>query len=157
MGRPKGLAKTGGKPKGYKAPSTLEKEAARELVRKRITERLVPLIDAQIDSSIGIKHFMLRDELTGQWKRLTNPNQIIAALNHPKAREGSTYFIYTKDPNSQAAREMLDRAIDRPKEQPHDVNINATDEMVAILQQARDRAAKKAGPVLAFENKKKTG
>ena len=156
MGRPKGLPKTGGKPKGYKAPSTLEKEAARELVRKRITERLVPLIDAQIDSSIGIKHFMLRDELTGQWKRLTNPNQIIAALNHPKAREGSTYFIYTKDPNSQAAREMLDRAIDRPKEQ-HDITVNATDEMVAILQQARDRAAKKAGPVLAFENKKKTG
>lgn len=134
--------KTGGKQKGYKAPSTLEKEAAREAVRQRITQRIFPLVDAQIDSAIGIKHFMLRDPLTGQWQRITDPDEIVAALNHPKARHGSTYLIYTKDPNSQAAREMLDRAIDRPKEQALEVKLDASEEMIAALQAGRQRAAK---------------
>lgn len=144
-GRKKGHPKTGGRLPGYKFPATLEKEAAREAVRKRITERIFPLVDATIDSAIGINHFMLRDPETGQWQRLTKPNQIVAALNHPKAREGSTYLIYTKDPNAQAARDMLDRAIDKAKEQPQDINITNTDAQVAILLAARQRAAKKKG------------
>ena len=142
MGRPKGIPKTGGKPKGYKAPSTLEKEAAREAVRQRITQRIFPLVDAQIDSAIGIKHFMLRDPLTGQWQRITNPDEIVAALNHPKAKHGSTYLIYTKDPNSQAAREMLDRAIDKPKEQLQELKIDAGEELIQALHAGRQRAAK---------------
>lgn len=138
VGRPKGTPKTGGKQPGYKAPATMEKEAAREAVRRRITERLVPLVDAQIDSAIGIKHFMLRDEF-GQWKRITSPTKIEEALNSGK----NNYFIYTKDPNSQAAREMLDRAIDRPKEQPMDVNVTNTEQNVATLLAGRTYAAQK--------------
>lgn len=136
MGRPKGLPKTGGKPKGYKAPATLEKEAAREAVRQRITERLVPLVDAQIDSAIGIKHFFLRDEF-GQWKRITKPEKIEQALN-----AGKGYWIYTKDPNSQAARDMLDRAIDKAKEQAQEIEVKDTDGLVAALMEGRQRAAK---------------
>ena len=43
MPRPKGLPKTGGKQKGYKAPKTLAKEAAREAARVRITARMVQI------------------------------------------------------------------------------------------------------------------
>lgn len=136
MPRPKGLPKTGGKQKGYKAPETLEKEAAREAVRVRITERLVPLVDAQIDSAIGIKHFFLRDEF-GQWKRITKAVKIEEALN-----KGEGYWIYTKDPNSQAARDMLDRAIDKPKEQKQEIEVSNVAELVAALQEGRQRAAK---------------
>lgn len=136
MGRPKGLPKTGGKPKGYKAPATLEKEAAREAVRQRITERLVPLVDAQIDSAIGIKHFFLRGD-DGQWRRITKSSEIEAALNGPKDR----FWIYTKDPNSLAAREMLDRAIDKPKEQKQEIEIDASDHLIEALYQGRQRAA----------------
>ena len=137
-GRPKGYPKSGGKPKGYKAPATLEKEAAREAVRKRITERLVPLVDAQIDSAIGIKHFFLRGE-DGQWQRITKPTLIEQALN-----KGEGYWIYTKDPNSQAARDMLDRAIDKAKEQPQELQVTNMDAQVGVLLAARQRAAAKA-------------
>lgn len=133
--------KTGGKPKGYKAPATLAKEAAREAVRVRVTQRLIPLVDAQIDSAIGIKHFFLRGE-DGQWRRIKSASQIEQALNHPDADSGKTFWIYTKDPNSQAAREMLDRAIDRPKEQEQVIKLDNVNELVAELQQARMRAAR---------------
>lgn len=139
-GRPKGYAKTGGMQKGYKAPATLEKEAAREAVRKRITERLLPLVDAQIDSAIGIKHFFLRGE-DGQWKRLTNPAQIEAALNAGK----NNYYIHTKDPNTQAAREMLDRAIDKPKEQVQQIEVEGGDRLIEALLAGRARAAAAKG------------
>lgn len=142
LGRPKGQPKTGGKPKGYKAPATLEKEAAREAVRRRITERLVPLVDAQIDSAIGISHFMLRDPKTGQWERIQDPEQIVKALNDPRARQGSTYLIYTKDPNSNAARDMLDRAIDKPKEQLQEIKVEGGDALIERLKQGMLRAAK---------------
>lgn len=123
MAYPKGKKRPvgAGKPKGYKAPATLEKHAAREIARKRITDRLLPIVDAQIDSAVGINHFMLRDKETGEWKRLTDPDQIVKAMNDPRAKFGSTYLIYTKDPNNNAARDMLAYAIDKPKEQEQEV------------------------------------
>lgn len=144
MGRPKGLAKTGGKPKGYKAPSTLAKEAAREAVRQRITQRMIPIVDAQIDSALGVSHFMLRDKETGQWERLTDPDQIVKALNDPKAKQGSTFLVYTKDPNAMAARDMLAYAIDKPKEQAMEIQVTDTEKLLSRLDQARLRAAGKA-------------
>lgn len=120
-GKPKGYPKTGGRPKGYKFPATLAKEAAREAARVRITNRLIPIVDAQIDSAMGISHFMLRDKATGQWERLSDPDQIVAALNDKRAKFGSTYLIYTKDPNNNAARDMLAYAIDKPKEQEQEI------------------------------------
>jgi hypothetical protein len=135
-----------GKPKGYKAPATLAKEAAREAVRVRITQRIFPIIDAQIDSAVGISHFMLRDKTTGQWERLTDPDQIVAALNDPKAKFGSTFLIYTKDPNSNAARDMLAYAVDKPKEQAQDLNLGLNAEaeaMIKTLLDGRARAAKR--------------
>lgn len=141
MPRPKGLPKTGGKAKGYKAPATLAKEAAREAARIRITERMIPIIDAQIDSAVGISHFMLRDKQTGQWERIQDPDQIVKALNDPKARQGSTFLIYTKDPNTNAARDMLAYAIDKPKEQIAEVKVEGGDTLIQALLEGRARAA----------------
>jgi hypothetical protein len=142
VGRPKGIPKTGGKQKGFKMPATLAKEAAREAARQRITARINEIIDAQVDNAIGIAHFMLRDKATGQWERLTNPDQIVKALNDPKAKEGSTFLVYTKDPNTNAARDMLAYAIDKPKEQPMEMKVDAGDELIAALHAGRARAAK---------------
>ena len=144
-GKPKGLPKTGGMQKGYKAPATLAKEAAREAVRQRITERMIPIVDAQIDSALGISHFMLRDKATGQWERLTDPDQIVKALNDPKAKQGSTFLVYTKDPNNNAARDMLAYAIDKPREQVQELKVEGSDSLVAALLAGRARAAAKAG------------
>ena len=142
-GKPKGLPKSGGMAKGYKAPATLAKEAAREAVRLRITERMLPIVDAQIDNAIGISHFMLRDKVTGQWERLTNPDQIVKALNDPKSKQGSTFLVYTKDPNTNAARDMLAYAIDKPKEQAMELKVTDTEALLSKLDRARLRAAGK--------------
>lgn len=143
MPRPKGLPKTGGKPKGYKAPATLAKEAAREAARVRITERMTEIIDAQVDSAIGIQHFFLRDEETGQFRRITNVHEIERALNAKGAERGRTYWIYTKDPNTLAARDMLAYAIDKPKDQKQEIEVTGSDEMIQRLLEGRQRAAKR--------------
>ena len=144
-GRPPGIPKTGGKPKGYKFPATLAKEAAREAARVRITERMIPIIDAQIDNAVGISHFMLRDKTTGEWKRLSDPDQIERAMNDPKAEFGSTYLIYTKDPNTNAARDMLAYAIDKPKEQQMEIQVAGSDALIQALIEGRARAAAAKG------------
>lgn len=144
MAWPKGKPRpTGaGKPKGYKAPATLDKIAAREAARVRITQRVNEIIDAQVDSAVGIVHMMVRDPETGQWVRVTSASKIAEALNHPKAKDGSTYWIYTKDPNPASARDMLAYALDKPKEQAQDVNVTHTEAHVATLLEARQRAAR---------------
>ena len=143
-GRKKGTIKTGGKPKGYKFPATIAKEAAREAVRQRITQRMMPIVDAQIDSAIGISHFMLRDPDTGQWERVNDPDQIVAALNDPRAKQGSTFRIYVKDPNANAARDMLAYAIDKPKEQLQEIKVEGGETLIATLHAGRQRSAERA-------------
>lgn len=112
----KGGKRIGGKPKGYKAPRTLKKEEARKLLRDRVTEKLLPMIDAQIANASGISHFMLRDPKTGKFERISNPDQIQAALNAEGAEEGSSYYIWTKDPSVQAFTDLLNRTLDKPSE-----------------------------------------
>ena len=120
MPRPPGS----GKPKGYKAPATRDKEAARELARALILQSLEPLIAAQIANAKGISHFMLRDPKTGKFERLTDPDQITAALNADGAEEGSSYYIWAKDPNVQAFTDLMNRALDKPKEQEQEVKLS---------------------------------
>src|SRR5215510_4685823 len=102
-GRPKGSPKVpgSGKPRGYKHPSTLDKEAAREHVRQRVMAELDPLLDAQLANAKGLAHFFLRDPTTKQFVQITDPKQIELALNMGDV--GSYYWIHTKDPSIQAA------------------------------------------------------
>lgn len=112
MGRPKGLPKTGGRQKGYKAPHTLAKLEAREYVRQRVTQALAPMLDAQIAHAKGIDHFFLRDGKTKQFKRVEDPAIIEAALN--AGEKDSYYWVFTKDPSVQAFTDLLNRALDKP-------------------------------------------
>src|SRR5215831_14398052 len=104
-----------GRPHGTKNEKTLEKAEARELVRQMITDNLKPMIKAQIANACGVQHFFLRDPSTGQFKRITDPDEIETALNAENAGEGSTYWIFSKDPNVQALTDLLNRA-DKPAE-----------------------------------------
>jgi hypothetical protein len=91
---------------------TLEKEAAREFVRRKVTENLNTLIDAQIDNAQGLKHLIMRDPKTGKFERITgDAKQIDKALKSKNA-----CWIYTKDPNVQAFTDLMNRCIDRPSE-----------------------------------------
>ena len=58
----------------------------------------------------------LRDGSTGPFKEINDPDEIDAALNAENAGEGSTYWIFSEDPNVQAFTDLLNRALDKPAE-----------------------------------------
>jgi hypothetical protein len=109
-----------GKPKGTRWPSSLRKEEAREKVRELITAHLPALVDAQVHHAKGIKHIFLRRE-DGTFERSDDPDKILAALN---SGDETSYYIFTKDPSVQAFTDLMNRAIDKPKEQPQELNAN---------------------------------
>jgi len=114
-GAPKGHRRYGGgMRKGQKTRKTLEKEAALALLRQKVTEQIEPLLEAQIDNAIGIKHFMLRDPKSGRFQRITDEDTIERALN--EGEEGSHFWIYTKDPSVQAFTDLMNRTIGKPAE-----------------------------------------
>jgi len=84
--------------KGQKTRKTLEKEATLELLRQKVSEQIRPLVEAQIDSAVGLKHFFLRDPKSGRFERITNEAVIERAMN--EGAEGSHFWIYTKDPST---------------------------------------------------------
>jgi len=117
------MPKTGkpmGRPKGSVAAHTAleraNKEAMRLELRERVAKAFGPMIDAQIASAQGISHFMKRDPKTGKFERITELAQIEAALNAEDAEEGSSYWIWTKDPSTAAWTDLANRAIDKPIE-----------------------------------------
>jgi hypothetical protein len=111
MPRPKGS----GKPKGFKAPKTLEKLEAREYVRQRVTAALDPILDAQIEHAQGISQFVYRDE-QGRFKVIDDPDELRACLS-----QGKAIRIFTRLPSSQAFAELFNRALDKPREQEVEV------------------------------------
>ena len=114
---------------------TLQKEQAREFVRQYVTEHLEPMIEAQIANACGVQHFFLRDPSTGQFKRITDPDEIEAALNAENAGEGSTYWIFSKDPNVQAFMDLMNQALDKPAEH---VQVAGSDGGALVIRWQRD-------------------
>ena len=125
-----------GKPKGHKHTSTLDKEAARDYTRQRVIADLEPLLDAQIAQAKGIRHFFLRNR-QGQFEQVTDPKMIAAALN--AGDEGRSYWIFTKDPSIQAFTDLMNRALDKPKEQELEVSVRGEVDLVERLAKARLR------------------
>lgn len=117
MPRPKGS----GKPKGYRAPKTLAKEQARELVRQRITAELQPLLDAQIANARGLKYLVVRDTKTGKFVRVGE-----ALARQKQGRTEETIEVWEKDPSVQAFTDLLNRALDKPAEQEQAVALSGT-------------------------------
>lgn len=146
--KPKGGARPGaGRKPGGKNASTISKEQARDALRAIILQEMHAMTRSQVHAAIGINHFMLRDKATGQWKRLTNWREIEAALNDPDAIDGSTYWIYTKDPSTQAYTDLMNRALDKPKEQEVELHVSGDEALIAALQHGRKYWEKKGEDV----------
>lgn len=113
----KGGTRIGGKPKGYKAQRTLDKMAAREFVRQRVTAALGPLIDAQVANAQGLKYLVTRDKRTGKFIRVTEA--MARRKQDPEAEDDNEEIIevWEKDPSVQAFSDLLNRALDKPAEQ----------------------------------------
>lgn len=121
-----------------KGPQTLEKEAMREIVRAEVGKRLKPLIASQISNALGIHYLVVREKATGKFLRVgknaaekLNPDEEIIE-------------VWEKDPSVQAFTDLMNRAIDKPKEQEIEVKVTGELELVtARLHAARRRLARK--------------
>lgn len=125
-----------GKPKGHQAQATLDKIAAREFVRQRVTAQLGPLVDAQMKQALGLKYLITREKKTGKFVRVTE-----AMARKKRGSTEETIEVWEKDPSTPAFQYLLDRALDRPAEQeiPIKVTGGEADVRVALLIAARKR------------------
>lgn len=98
--------KKGGRPKGSRSTETLDKMAAREFVRQRVTAALEALLDAQIANAKGFSVLVSRDAKTGKFTPVEAESQLKDATE-----------IWLVKPNVQAFSDLLNRALDKPAEQ----------------------------------------
>ena len=112
--------KKGGRPKGSKSHDTLSKEAARDALRQIVLREMENLTAAQIAHAKGLSYLVGRDK-AGKFKKLTSDEA-------DKALSGESEYtlveVWEKDPSVQAFTDLMNRALDKPKEQEQDVNAN---------------------------------
>lgn len=127
----------GGRQKGTPNKATLTKEAMRERLRERVAEEFDPLIDAQFAHAKGLKYLVARNAKTGKFERVT-PAMLDAQGDALLER----VEVWEKDPSVQAFTDLMNRALDKPKEQDIDVTVHGVLEVVtARLTAARKRLA----------------
>lgn len=127
----------GGKREGSgrkKGRETLDKEAAREMVRQKVYGELGPLVDAQIANAKGIKYLVIRQKSTGKFLRVGEGGAKLAA-------DEELIEVWEKDPSVQAFTDLLNRAIDKPKEQEQEIKLTGDEALIAALYAGRKRAA----------------
>ncbi len=121
-GKRGGARPNSGPAKGTKYKPTLDKEAAREEFRKEVLRHLRPLLQRQIAHAMGIGHLYTRDK-AGKFSKIENQAEIDRLLT--EGEEDKDYWIFSKDPSVQAFTDIMNRALDKPKEQEQDLNVNA--------------------------------
>src|SRR5260370_31239538 len=134
---PRGGSRPGaGKPKGYKHQKTLDKDAAREFVRQRVIAALGPLVDAQITNAQGLKYLVTRDKKTGKFVRVT---EAMARIRQQDTEQLETIEIWEKDPSVYAFSDLLNRALDKPKEQVQEITHSIGEAVMAILNRRKEQ------------------
>lgn len=118
------------------SPEVFTKETARDYARQTIIASLAPLLRAQIAHATGIGHCYTRDK-HGKFKRVENLADIDRLLT--EGTENEHFFIFSKDPSAVAFKELLDRALDKPKEQAQEIHVTGEIELSARLTAARQR------------------
>lgn len=106
---PKGGKRPGaGLKKGYKFKRTLDKIAARELLRTLVTAQIGPMVEAQIANARGISYLVYRDKKTGKFERVKD----LESVNQDEEQ----IEVWEKDPSVQAFTDLMNRALDKPAE-----------------------------------------
>jgi len=108
------LAKDGtrrGRPKGSKGKKTLDKEAARALLREMVTANMGPMIEAQVANARGIRYLVVREKKGGKFLRVTE-----AMARAKQGSEEEIIEVWEKDPSVQAFTDLMNRTLDKPVE-----------------------------------------
>lgn len=126
-----------GPKKGAKFKKTIAKEQAREVARQIITRHMEPMIAAQVANALGIKYLVTREKKSGKFIRVT---EAMAKAKQELKDDEEIIEVWEKDPSVQAFTDLMNRALDKPKEQEQDLNVNLKVDMATILRRARERA-----------------
>lgn len=108
-----------GKPKGHKSKSTLSKEIAREELRKLVLSELEPMTRAQMDVAQGIKYLVYRSKLGGKFSVVTEEMAKGGIFEDDKV----IIEVWDKQPSTQAFTDLMNRALDKPKEQEQEISV----------------------------------
>lgn len=130
---PRGGARPGaGRKKGSKV---LDKEMARERLRMKVWAQWDPLIDAQIEKAKGVKYIVARDAKGGKFRPISE-----AELENYDP-EKTIVEVWEKPPDTPAFVDLMNRAIDKPKEQPQEVDLTLrnVDDLVGRINAGRER------------------
>lgn len=110
---PRGGRRPGaGRPKGSKSKSTLDKEAAREVLRQMVKAELGPMVEAQIANAKGIKYLVARQRKGGKFVRLTE--SLMKAILDGSDTVHEMFEVWEKDPSILAFTDLMNRTIDQP-------------------------------------------
>lgn len=130
-----------GRKPGGKNQATLSKEAAREALRQIVIEHMADLVSSQIAAAKGIKYLVARNRATGKFVRVT-ARAMKAMLAGKQDAELELIEVWQKDPSTQAFTDLLNRALDKPKEQEQEIKLTGELTVVAArLAAARKRLA----------------
>ena len=139
---PRGGARPNSGPKkGAKYKPTLDKEAAREALRVIVLREMEELVGSQIAAAKGISYLVARDKASGKFIRLSEEamTQLLEGGDDEKVE---AVEVWQKDPSVQAFTDLMNRALDKPKEQKQELEV--TGELTVIparLAEARKRLA----------------
>jgi hypothetical protein len=137
MAAPKGHPRWGGRTKGQKNVKTLAVEEERRLLREQILAARGPMTEAQINHAQGVSYMVLRNP-DGTFTRATDEKQIDAAC----AIGAYAFKIFTQAPNQPAYATLMAYAVDKPKEQPQELQVKGTLNVTDVLKQRHARRKK---------------
>jgi hypothetical protein len=96
------------------------------MARQRLMEMVIasmdPMAEAQIKHAQGIKYLVKRSKAGGKFEKVS-ADTLEAALEGQD--DGSLILeVWDKDPSVQAFTDLMNRALDKPKEQEQDLKIS---------------------------------
>ncbi len=137
---PRGGARPNSGPKpGTKHAETLSKEQAREALRQVVMQHMEAMTAAQIAHAQGLKYLVARHKSTGKFEKLTK-DQAEKLLSGEES-EHVALEVWEKDPSVQAFTDLMNRALDKPKEQLQELQVSGDADLIAALKLGRARVA----------------
>lgn len=127
-----------GRPPGRRNNATLSKEQAREALRLIVLEDMREMTAAQIAQAKGIAFLVVREKSSGKFLRVGKGR---AERLKP---EEEIIEIWEKDPSTAAYADLMNRAMDKPKEQEQEIKLTGEAELIGALMAGRKRAAEQA-------------
>jgi len=119
-----------------------EIEAAREAVRAKISGYWEAMVEAAIAQALGLKFILLRDRKNGKFLgRVRTEKQLDDAL---KDKRLELVEVWGQSPNMTAFQSLMDRFIDRAKEQEVTIVNKDAERIVQRLHAGRARVAEAA-------------